>query len=1267
MGKKLKKNIFWKVNFILGLSLILVLELFLTAVQAEKNQIIKIFPTSFSANPTVEQAGWQNPQAAFIQDLDESADFEKFNSENSAFLIETELLTENTTSTQVIEKTLELSGFNLTDENEEEQITNVTLRISLSAQGDIDDKLAIDYFSDQSWQNLISFNLINEISNATNGGYFSYDLPNFNDWQKIENLKIKFTYQTNKPNQKTKIYLDSLWLEVETVETEKTVEEEKPLILPQKTENLFRKYFRSDEKPEFLIPKVKFNQIVLVDPDNKEIVPDLSLIETKENYKIQIEQKQGFRPGKYILKVKTNDATIEQEFLWGVLAINTNKSIYNNFGETVYLQMAVLRDDGHTICDANLKLEIKNPKSEIEILTTENGTIQYSGKCKPNNVTDVPDYFAYYQVGEPGIYEMKLTNLDNGYEIKNFFEVRDSVPFEVERIGPTRIYPPADYEMSLKIKVNQDFSGEVVEIVPEGFEVKTQNANLKTTTQNSKLITWQVDWKAGESYELKYQFDAPDISPYLYLLGPLKIGDFQEARQWQIASDDYPETGDFFIKTGHYIGRTTPLKIYLGFRPEMVIVKSSTNAIQAVFKTTAMPAPNVAYLSTATADSTGGMILFESDGFVVSSTLSSANVIFTYIAFAGSDCSSNGVFCIGSYQGTGSAKSIVTGFQPDIVWVKSATNAVAATFRTSAMPNNVGQYFIATNQDTSGALFQTLNSNGFTVGATNSSSGVTYYYAAFKNITGKVNVGTYTGNATDNRNITGVGFVPNWVIVKNANASTAVSAVYNVTECYGDSSYYFTATANLVNAIQALQTDGFQVGTDSTVNGSGNTIYWIAFGDQEADPAASGTFKMAKGSYTGTGELKVISGLDFSPDLVIIKGNTAQAGVFRTKMMAGDSTAYLDSATANFTGGIISLNQDGFTIGTNATVNSSGVTYYWEAFGNAWKPETRSGAADFFIGAYYGNGIDNRNITNLPFQPDLVVVKRSGGTAGAFRTSLHSGDSSSYFTATADAADIIQAFNSDGFQIGTAANVNTAGSVYWYFGFKSGTNLVLNSYTGNGSSQNITTVGFQPDFLWVKAATAQYGVQRNSAVSGDLALPFINTAGISNAITGLLSNGFSVGSAAQTNSSGVTYRYVAWRVPISSVIISISISDGTVDYGIMSLNSWKSTLELSDTQTATNTGNVNENFKIKGKNSDNWTLSSSQGDEQYVHQFCNDTDKDCSSPPTNYTPLTTSYQDLDTNIPPSGTVDFQLRLGTPTATTHYTEQDVDVTLLASAS
>ena len=43
--------------------------------------------------------------------------------------------------------------------------------------------------------------------------------------------------------------------------------------------------------------------------------------------------------------------------------------------------------------------------------------------------------------------------------------------------------------------------------------------------------------KKGSKYVISYKFDAPDISPEFYLLGELDIGNWKEARQWQIAND----------------------------------------------------------------------------------------------------------------------------------------------------------------------------------------------------------------------------------------------------------------------------------------------------------------------------------------------------------------------------------------------------------------------------------------------------------------------------------------------------------------------------------------------------------------------------------------------------------------------------------------------------------------------------------------------------------------------------------------------------------
>ncbi len=127
--------------------------------------------------------------------------------------------------------------------------------------------------------------------------------------------------------------------------------------------------------------------------------------------------------------------------------------------------------------------------------------------------------------------------------------------------------------------------------------------------------------------------------------------------------------------------------------------------------------------------------------------------------------------------------------------------------------------------------------------------------------------------------------------------------------------------------------------------------------------------------------------------------------------------------------------------------------------------------------------------------------------------------------------------------------------------------------------------------------------------------------------------------------------------------VSVTVADGTVAYGTLALNASAGT-NGSDTQTVTNNGNVAEDITIKGSNSANWTLDTANSTtDHYVHKFCTAT---CSSAPTNYTALTTSYATLGSNVAASGTQTFDLYLTTPQTSSVYTSQSVDVTVLAAA-
>ena len=261
-----------------------------------------------------------------------------------------------------------------------------------------------------------------------------------------------------------------------------------------------------------------------------------SLIQNgRETLEIRISpSKRGFKPGKYTahIELETDGVIItsDYDFTWGVLAINVNKSIYSP-GEIAYVQLGMVNDSGSTICNARMDLiVIHKPTGSQANLSTEDGTIQYSDECAGNTFTSTPDYFGYVQLlDEPGTYEMTLTGTPfhgTPITITDQFEVRDTPLFDVERFGPTRIYPPAFYEVKFKITPTRDFRGRVIESVPDRFAISELDPSIQYSVfsiQGAKQIIWNVNWKAGQTYELGYKFLAPNISPYKWLLGPLSF------------------------------------------------------------------------------------------------------------------------------------------------------------------------------------------------------------------------------------------------------------------------------------------------------------------------------------------------------------------------------------------------------------------------------------------------------------------------------------------------------------------------------------------------------------------------------------------------------------------------------------------------------------------------------------------------------------------------------------------------------------------------
>jgi len=125
--------------------------------------------------------------------------------------------------------------------------------------------------------------------------------------------------------------------------------------------------------------------------------------------------------------------------------------------------------------------------------------------------------------------------------------------------------------------------------------------------------------------------------------------------------------------------------------------------------------------------------------------------------------------------------------------------------------------------------------------------------------------------------------------------------------------------------------------------------------------------------------------------------------------------------------------------------------------------EASSTVSSMVTGSYLGNGSDDRAITGIGFQPDLVIVKANAAAYAVFKTSDMSGDASKPTIGTIT-TNLIQSFDSNGFTVGTDATVNTSGTTYYWTAFKATPGVLkVSTYTGNGTSQSLAGFGFSPE------------------------------------------------------------------------------------------------------------------------------------------------------------------------------------------------------------
>jgi len=307
--------------------------------------------------------------------------------------------------------------------------------------------------------------------------------------------------------------------------------------------------------------------------------------------------------------------------------------------------------------------------------------------------------------------------------------------------------------------------------------------------------------------------------------------------------------------------------------------------------------------------------------------------------------------------------------------------------------------------------------------------------------------------------------------------------------------------------------------------------------------------------YTGNASaLTITNGIDLSTKggLVWIKARSIAASNVWSNTVNG-ATNYLQSESASGqttdATALTSFNTNGFSIGSNGNFNSNNQTFASWTF--------REQAKFFDIVTYTGTGSNTTIAHALGSVPGSIFVKRTN-TTGAWQVYHRSLANTEYVVLNTTAAKATDATRwnsttptSTVFSLGTEGSVNASGGTYVAFIFAhdaggfglTGTDNVIScgSYTGNGSSSNAVTLGYEPQWIMIKDATTAatnwlvVDNMRGWPNGGVDATLLANTSDAENAVTGNTNyisptaTGFNLEAGTPANTFGADYIYIACR------------------------------------------------------------------------------------------------------------------------------------------
>ena len=253
----------------------------------------------------------------------------------------------------------------------------------------------------------------------------------------------------------------------------------------------------------------------------------------------------------------------------------------------------------------------------------------------------------------------------------------------------------------------------------------------------------------------------------------------------------------------------------------------------------------------------------------------------------------------------------------------------------------------------------------------------------------------YTGTGAT-RSVTGVGFQPDWVWIKQRSGATfhnvydalrIVSSDHkrlypNATNAEESSTYL--GTTNLTS----FDSDGFSVGNGADTNNNTSTYVawnWLAGNSTSSNTDGSITSTVSANTdagfsivnYTGdggTGETSVGHGLSQTPELIIYKNRdtTGSWPVTYTVVDGSNDFMYLNSTVAAGNATQTLPTSSVFYIQSSAVQRNSGQNYIQYCF--------HSVEGYSKIGSYTGNGSTDGTFVHCGFRPSWILVKSTSGS-----------------------------------------------------------------------------------------------------------------------------------------------------------------------------------------------------------------------------------------------------------------------------------------------